>query len=247
MAGMVAAALGSLLFAVTVGSWFQTLSQSFEVTSQALDAADRTVVVIEDALDVVALTLVDVDGVFSQTEETLGDVSLVILSTATLLNDEIPSQIEAIQGAMEGLIGTANVVDGILSALAFAGIDYDPEVPLDDALVAVNDELGQLSESFAGDAANLFSLTVSVNRLTDEISVVGDSLADLDGQIGESRGLVGEYREATAEARAVIDDASERLAGQIWPVRVLGLVLLVALSAGFSLLWWTGRSYRIQP
>lgn len=242
--GMVAAGLAALFFLFAVGSWVQTLEDSLNVTDRALDAADQTIEVVDEALLVLSDTLSGVDGVFAQTESTLDDVSVVILSTGALLNTEIPRQIDAIQSAMEGLIGTANVVDGILSALSFVGVDYDPAVPLDDALIAVNDQLGDLSSSFAGDAGRLFSLAVSMNRLTDEVVAVGGSMSDLDTQIADSRRLVVDYESAASEARALITSASDRLKGQVWPMRILGFLILTALGVGFSLVWWVGRSYR---
>ncbi len=244
--GMVTAATSAIFFLLAVSSWFQTLEDSFVVTGQVLDAADKTIEVVDEALVVLSETLGGVDGVFAQTEATLTDVSTVVLSTGTLLKDEIPAQVEAIQDAMDGLIGTANVVDGILSALSFVGVDYDPEVPLDDALIAVNVQLGELSTSFDGDAAKLFSLAVSINRLNEEVVEVGGAIAELDTQIAASSALITEYQEAAADAREVIKAAQERLDGQIWPVRILGLALLSALAVGFSLVWWVGRAQRRQ-
>jgi hypothetical protein len=243
---MIVAVVSAVLSVVVVGSWFQTLEDSLSVTGKALDAADQTIEVVDDALIVLSETLVSVDGVFSQTEATLGDVSAVVLSTGTLLNDEIPNQIGAIQAAMDGLIDTANVVDGILSTLSFVGVDYNPAVPLDDALVGVNDQLGELSSTFAGDAAQLFSLAVSINRLTDEVGEVAASIVDLDAQIDDSQVLVAAYKSTAREARDLISVASDRLSGQVWLVRILAILLFGALAIGFSLVWWTGRSYRIQ-
>lgn len=246
LAGMALSIATGLFLLVAVGPWVRTLSDSFEVTGRALEAVDTTVIVIDDALMVVSDTLVGVDGVLAQTGTTLDDLSEVVLSTAGLLNADIPDQIDSIQAAMDGLIDTANVVDGILGALSFVGVDYNPAVPLDQALEDVNERLGGLGESLSANADELFSMTVSVNRLNDEISSAGDSLAGLASQIDTSRALIADYQETADQAGTIIDDASSRLTGQVWLIRIVGFALMLALSGAFSFLWWTGKSHSVQ-
>lgn len=243
---MVLSVAAALLFALAISPWVGTLSDTLEISTQAIEAVDSTVEVIDEALVVLSDTLTDVDGVFIQTEKTLNDLTTVVLSTATLLNREIPAQVDAIQSAMDGLIDTANVVDGILGALSFIGVDYDPEVPLDEALIDVNEQLGELADSLSDDADQLVSMTVSIGRLNDEITETADSLKGLEVQIEESRRLIAGYRSTTGEAQLVVGRASERLIGQIWMMRVLGVALLLVLGVAFSVVWWVGRSLAIR-
>ncbi len=242
--GIVVAGLAAVGYALAVGPWFAALGDSLAVSARALDAVDQTVEVIDESLIIFEETLVGVDGVFEETESSLGEVSAVVLSTATLLSEDIPEQVAAIQAAMDGLIDTANVVDGILGALSFVGVDYNPAVPLDEALVDVNTQLGELGATFSDNAEDLFSLTVSLNRLNEEIASTGDSLAGLTGQLEESRLLIAEYQLTSGEAQLLLEEASERLAGQVWVIRILGVVLLLFLGIALSAVWWLGRSFR---
>lgn len=244
MAGITLAFVGAIVFGFAVGPWVQTLSDSFEVTSDALDVIDTTIEIVDDALVVFSETLVGVDGVFEQTQATMGETSRVVLATAGLLTDDVPGQIDSIQAAMDGLIDTANIVDGILGALSFVGVDYNPEVPLDEALIGVNRQLGELGTSLTDSAADLFSMTVSINRLNDEVALVGESLVGLEEQIGQSRLLIAEYQTTAGQAQTVVTEAAERLSSQVWILRLLGVGLLLALVVGFSAIWWVGRSYR---
>lgn len=245
--GIVVAALAAVVYAISVGPWFAALGDTLAVSTRALDAVDQTVEVIDESLSIFEETLVGVDGVFQQTEASLEEVSRVVISTATLLNEDIPDQVVAIQAAMDGLIDTANVVDGILGALSFVGVDYNPAVPLDEALVDVSMELGELGASLSGNAEDLFSLAVSLNRLTEEIGSTGDSLAGITGQIEESRTLIAEYQATSGEAQILLEEASARLAGQVWIVRIFGVVLLLFLGIALSAVWWLGRSFRARP
>lgn len=239
--------VAALFFMVSVGTWFGTLSSSLELTAQALEAVDSTVEVVDEGLVVFDETLSGVDSVLVQTEKTLADVATVVLSTAELLNSEIPAQVDSIQAAMDGLIDTANVVDGILGALSFVGVDYDPAVPLDEALVDVNQQLGELGDSLASNADDLFSLTVSVNRLRDEVGATGDSLGAISEQIEESRTLISDYQATAGEAQQLIQEASDRLVGQMWLMRFLGTAILLLLAVAFSALWWSGRAEGEAP
>ncbi|HEY5890123.1 MAG TPA: hypothetical protein VIW94_05435 [Acidimicrobiia bacterium] len=242
--GMVVAGLAAVVFALAVGPWFAALEDSLAVSARALDAVDQTVEVIDESLIIFEETLVGVDGVFEQTQASLDEISAVVLSTATLLSEDIPDQVAAIQTAMEGLIDTANVVDGILGALSFVGVDYNPEVPLDEALEDVNTELGELGATLSDNADDLYSLTVSLNRLNEEIGSTGDSLAGLTVQLEESRRLIADYQSTSGDAQILLEEASDRLSGQVWIVRVLGVALLFFLGIALSAVWWLGRSFR---
>lgn len=61
-----------------------------------------------------------------------------------------------------------------------------------------------------------------------------------------SRIAYGHQTGHASEARDLISVASDRLSGQVWLIRILAILLFGALAIGFSLVWWTGRSYRIQ-
>ncbi len=240
--GAVTALIASIFFASGIGPWFQTLSDSFDVTAEGLRAVDSTLEVVDESLVVVTDTLAGIDGVFGATASALEEVGAVVLSSGSLLQTEIPIQLDAIEAAMDGLIDTANVVDGVLGALSFVGVDYNPEVPLDQALEDVSVQLGELRESLSGYSANLFSLTVSLNRLEGEVAVVAGTMAGLQGQVDATRELIAGYRVTAGDAEAVITDASERLRGQVWLVRIMGVLLLLLLVPVFSFLWWAGKS-----
>ena len=242
IAGAVTALVASVFFAFGVGSWFQTLSDSFDVTAEGLRAVDSTLEVVDESLVVVTDTLAGIDGVFDSTASALDEVGAVVLSSGTLLQTEIPLQLDAIETAMDGLIDTANVVDGVLGALSFVGVDYNPEVPLDRALEDVSVQLGELRESLSGYSANLFSLTVSLNRLDEEVTLVAGTMAGLQGQVDSTRELIAGYRVTAGDAGVVIADASARLSGQVWLVRIIGVLLLLLLVPVFGVLWWAGRS-----
>lgn len=242
IAGAATALVAAVFFAIGIGPWFQTLSDSFDVTAEGLRAVDSTLQVVDESLVVVTDTLAGIDGVFGATASALEEVGAVVLSSGTLLQTEIPLQLDAIEAAMDGLIDTANVVDGVLGALSFVGVDYNPEVPLDRALEDVSVQLGELRDSLSGYSANLFTLTVSLNRLEEEVTLVAGTMAELQGQVDATRELIAGYRVTAGDAEAVIADASDRLSGQVWLVRIIGVLLLLLLVPVFSGMWWAGRS-----
>jgi hypothetical protein len=246
IAGAVTALVAAVFFAFGIGPWFQTLSDSFDVTAEGLRAVDSTLEVVDESLVVVNDTLTGIDGVFGATATALDEIGAVVLSSGTLLQTDIPRQIDAIEVAMDGLIDTANVVDGVLGALSFVGVDYNPEVPLDQALEDVSVQLGELRDSLSGYSANLFSLTVSLNRLEEEVTVVAGTLAGLQGQVDATRELIAGYRVTAGDAEGVITAASVRLSGQVWLVRIIGVLLLLLLVPVFSFLWWAGRSAALR-
>ena len=232
--------VGALVILVGLNQWVESLDATLTVTENAVGAADQTIAVVEDALGIVRDVIGSADGVTGQTADTLREVTSVTASIILLMDEELPSQIESMRGALDGLIDTAGVVDGILSAGAFFGLDYDPDVPLDDALRDVDRELGQLPGILSGEADNLLSLASSIVDLSRVVDGLSADIGRLDLEIADAQRLIVDYRVTAGDASLIVTEVSDSLRTQARFIRVIVLLGGLSMAALGSRLWWVG-------
>lgn len=243
-AGAVLSVLLAVVAWVIVDSALDTFDESLTVTSDGLTAvgetleiADGTLLVVIEASDRLGASVEDMGG-------TAADVSAVIRETSALLSEDLPGDIEAIRRAMDGLVDTANVVDGVLGALSFVGVPYDPEVPMDEALVEVDARIAALAPRLQAQGARLGEVATDIEQFGTATVGLGADLAELGGQLERSQLLLGGYRQSIDTALASVDTTrSDLTVGGLWArVMIITATLLGMLMC--SAVWWLGRERR---
>lgn len=242
--GVAASLVGGIYVFAVLGGWGDSFRRSLEVTSRAVSTVNNTLTVVDDAFSVVDTTVDTVDGSLSNISQTLLAVDNASTTLQVLLTEDLPADITAIRSAMGGLIGTAGVVDGILSALAVVGLPYDPDVPLDEALTAVDQRLGDLPDRFGELSDDLGRASSGMVPLAEDVDMLRSDLIELRIQLGVSSRLVREYADAASEADQVVADALDRVDGGLWLPRLLALVLGLTLATVHWRLYLEGRALR---
>lgn len=245
--GAAAVVLFSALLLLSVGSWLDSANRALDLTGTALASADET-------LDLVGTTLGILDGTGGQLAlsldragGTIDAVARVADDTAILLADDLPADLDAIRTSLDGLIDTANVVDGVLGALAFVGLDYDPAVPLDEALIELDQRIAALPQRLRAQASSLDEVSGGMADLATDADALADDLVELQNAVVEARELVDTYRNTAREGSESLALTSGHLAsaGPLirWAIVTLAFVALLAMSA----VWWLSRSGSVAP
>ncbi len=244
LGGMVLAALGGVVLTISTIGFFATLDDAFAVSNDAVAAATATIDVVDNTLDIIDGLIESSRELVDQGEQALQDVATVTASAIVLMREDLPAQIDSMLVAMDGLIETARVVDNVLSALSLVGVDYDPEVPLDEGLKQVESSLAEIPLILEEEADQLFVLASSVVDLSVTVGDFDSTLTRLEVEVGRSRDAVEAYRDAAEAADDVIAEAAIDLTAQ----RAVAVVAVVAgsvlLAVFCSRLWWVGRSSR---
>lgn len=240
--GTAAVVLAAVVLWVGMGSWAATLDQSLQVTGDGLTAISETLGVADDTMDVIVDVSRRLTGAMDRVAETTGSIDEVVESTAVLLGEDLPSDIEAIRQGLDGVIDTANVIDGVLGALSFVGVPYDPQVPMDEALREVDARIGALPDRFRVEADLLSSISGDIDSFGADADAMAGDLGRLEESLDSSARLLTEYQATVDEASAAVGVARTDLARTLIWLRVVtavgALVGLLALSG----LWWLGRS-----
>ena len=234
--------VGGMVAGFYLGTLFTSLNEALEVSAEAVAAGAATIEVVDDSLTIVGDLVGSARVIGDETEQALLNMASVTGSVVDLLEDDLPAEIDSVVVAMDGLIQTAGVVDGVLTTLSFVGVDYDPEVPLDEALIELEQSLLELKPVLADEASRLENAETATTELALAVGEFDFTLAQLELEVEQTGQVTFRYQELADEARAVIGDATVDLGSQ----RVLLTVLIVAASligaAMSSRLWWVGRA-----
>jgi hypothetical protein len=167
---------------------------------------------------------------------------------AGLVEDDLPQSIEASLIALEALEETAAVIDQLLRALQQFGLgDYDPEIPLDQAVAQAGAGLEPVPGSLRAMGAGLTQTSKSLEQVESGIGLMGDhmlgirqNVVDADEAIGSHLSTLRQLQTRVAVVRRTVDRPIQLVA---WGATLLlvwiGLSQLAILRWGISL--WQRR------
>jgi hypothetical protein len=232
---------------VLVESLLADLSASFRVSQSAIEAVGETIEVvdgsvsrIDDSLDAASASLVSVATAAGIATDGLEDV-------AVFLEEDLPADVEAILVAMPAAIQTAEAIDGTLSALAFFGVDYDPEEPFDDSLRRVEDALAEMPDELRAQSATIRALIPALSELGKQTGGLAQAIFEIEGDLTEIRDLVASYRITVEEAQTSIDETNSNLGNNAWLLRLMLVILALGGVVIGSALISVGRAVDRLP
>lgn len=228
---------------VVVDTGLETADRSLSVTGEGLMAMSETLDIVDRTLLVVMESSERLGGSLEEMGTTVEEVAAVVDETSDLLTVGLPSDIAAIRTALDGLVDTANVVDGVLGALSFVGVPYDPEVPMDEALVEVDARIADLAPRLRAQGERLAEVASGVEEFGTTTAGLGEDLSALRGHIEESHSLLGGYQVSIdAALDSVGTGQSDLRVARLW-VRAMIVVGTLQAMLVFSVVWWLGRSH----
>ncbi|MFZ0014223.1 MAG: hypothetical protein WAL25_08925 [Acidimicrobiia bacterium] len=136
-----------------------------------------------------------IEGATRSTARALGSVGDLIDETSEVVGGDLADGLEAAVESLPAISDTAAVIDRTMRALSLIGVDYDPEIPLDESLAALEESLRPIP----GQLRNQIALLESVQGDIDQIAFEAGALA----------AVLLEARIDMMEAERVLVSASE--------------------------------------
>lgn len=205
------------------------LRQIGDPSSDLITSVDATLEEVQGSLT----TLADVVG---RVGTSSGDAAAVMAEVAALSTDRIPATLAALQEALPALVDTAAVIDETMRTLSVLGVDYRPQVPLDDALRDVETQLEGLPESIRGQGEKL-------EALADEIRTTGADAELLTGRIDaiaqnldDARATLDDYQTALGDLDR-LSDLGDRVTS-LMPVARIALVVMALTGVALGTTGW---------
>lgn len=200
-------ALAGTLVAVVLGwrlidSPIEQLDRLSSATSEALGTLADNLAITQDTISQVQVGLSTTGGLLGDSAGSIDRVRAGLSDTADSLDGPVPDSLSAIEQALPDLIATASVLEPTLRSLSFLGVDYDPEVPLSEALLNLQQNLRPLPEQVRADGeliASLASETEAISSQTNELATTLDGIAET---LAETETLLSEEVQSAEAARA---------------------------------------------
>lgn len=222
------ALVGMLVGWSLVAGGGDAVTDSVDSARRALTAVYDTTRVVNDTFDAVAESLRDVQITMSDTSLTLTQASAVTRNLGTVITVDVPESIDAVRATLPGLIRTAGVVDSTMRGLSFFGVDYDPEVPLDESIGTIDAQLAEIPTVLRSQQATLDSVAGDLSTFSSATLEIADDLATIRLHLAEASDVLGGYESLVADGGAVLDDLEDRVGSSMSALRIA--VVLVGLG-----------------
>lgn len=238
MAGLIAAGFAW----VVLGTAADASIRSLELASDVLDSVGGTVISVDAVLD-------DVSDGLRTTQQSMGDASVTLTqlwaltsNLADLIGEDVPDSLDSVRASLAPIQATAGLLDGTLTALSFLGVDYDPEVPLGEAIDDLDTRLAEIPQRLRDQAPLIDSAAESLSGFGGDTLTIAQDLSDLRTRLSEASFTVGSYRQTVAEAEALLADVESAVGLRLTVLRVsivvLGLGLATTQTVPIAFGWW---------
>ena len=258
--------IGGIVLAVGARSMTHQLLDSVSVevdnglrlTSESLDNVNATLLVAKDTIEDVNLTMGTVQTMTTNLAQTMNETGPLIEQSTVVATEQVPDSIEAVQEAIPALVDVAGTIDSTLTTLSRfkiereilgfelnydLGIDYNPEVRFDDAVVGIGDSLEGLPESLRALSVylsianeNLDTISTDLLALSQDMERLNEDIAQLDPILDEYIRIVTELNDSLRSIRTQINEQVET-AKNVTTIAFLwlGLTQIIPLYLGFEL------------
>lgn len=245
------AILASLVFGiggfVTLSALMSGVSTTVRSTSVVIDDASVATRTAALSVGTIREVIEDIEAATRSGARTLRTVEGLLTDIADQAAEDAAASIDNAVNAMPGIIQTGRVIDRTLSALSFVGVDYDPSVPLDEALESLERSLAPLPGEIREQVGLLEEAAGDIADISENSSNVAAGLFEIRVDLLEAESLVAEaainVEDASSQFRTLADDFDTYGMWLPWLV-VAAAIALASAGAGLLLVGLEGKPIR---
>lgn len=187
-----------------------TTQETIGITKTGLENASGS-------LDTVGANIANLNNTILTVAQSLTDVVPVVSSISTLLQDELPTTLDATQTSLETAEASASLLDGVMRALTsipfYPGEAYNPEVPLHVSVQNVATSLEDLPESLIEIGEQLEANQENFTDIEDDLIALSVTLTDINTDIESAKSTLSEYQTLLTSVDTQIGLLIENLPG----------------------------------
>jgi len=218
--------------------------EGLSLVSDTLDNVERSLDVASTTLDDAVTAVEALHGTTLDVGETLSGTRPTLDGMGDLVAADLAQSIESTQTALDAMEEAASVIDRTMRGLSTLGVgDYDPDVPLEQAIAAASKELNpvpdglrQMGDGLHETSNHLLSVQGGVNRMGEHILEIGKDVDSANAVISSQTDVVQALQEKVARLRQNVAHPIRVVA---WGVTLLliwiGLSQLALIQWGISL------------
>lgn len=229
--------VGGMLFSIAgiAGVWYfrpqalENLTANLQLASNALTTTSEGLEVANSSLSMTIESLDRLDQAITASGEALDSTTPMITSLTTLTRSELPATVETARTSLSSAQESARIIDSFLSALSFLpGIDYNPEVPLNESLAAVAASLDPIPESLETIETSLDTTGDNLQAIQSDMELMAADVREIRSGLQEAEQVIDRYQGLTGDLQVRVDRTQRRLPTQ---------VRAAAWALTFALIW----------
>lgn len=224
--GMTGAVVVGIAGWILAGRATDTVTVTIEPISAIVTNVSETIAASQVMVSRTTEAIDSIEAATRSTARTLDSVGEIIGETSGLVGGDLANGLESAIDSLPGLVDTGRVIDRTMRALSLVGVDYDPEVPLDESLTDLEESLGPLPDQLRSQV----DLLDTVQGDIDQIALDAGRLAAV---LLETRIDMMEAERVLESAAENVEEAAESLAvleSSIDTYDTLARVVVVAAS-----------------
>ncbi len=242
VAGAIAGLAAAVLAWSIIGETATASSRSVEIADGLLESVSGTVTSVEDALVAVSEGLRTTQQSAADASVTLTQLSALTSNLGELISDDVPGSLDSVRASLAPIQATAGVIDGTLTALSFFGVDYDPEIPLDEAIDDLDQRLADIPADLRRQGPLIDSAADSLSEFGSDTLVIAGDLSDLRRELVATARTLAGYQETIADVGLLLDDVETNLTGPLgalkWVMAIIALGLAVTQTVPITFGLW---------
>jgi ABC-type transporter Mla subunit MlaD len=207
--------------------------------SETIDVAADVIAALDDGLGTLAATLRTLDDTLTDTSELATTTSSLAASLPASFDD-----IDAALATVESLSGTIDAALRGVSRVPF-GPDYDPDVPLPEAVAGLRAAFGPIGDDLATIAVELDGFARGSADLSDRTVEVRADLERTRLALADSSRLLDAYRDAAERAGEIATSSRADLRHSFRWVRFAIVLVGILIALSQYVPWWLGTRLRV--
>jgi methyl-accepting chemotaxis protein len=229
--GLAFSVMGVVVGRQAVDEMGKAVDTALERTLVSLGTASDTLVLTQATFEQVNAGLDTVGVTADNVAQTLLDTQPLMDGVSNVVASDIPDSLEAIQNSIPGVAGAAGTIDNTLRTLSEfeveraifgipinfdLGIDYNPEVSLDDSVLQIGQSLDGVPDSLRAlgtdlDVANdnLENISSNITTIASDLEALGDNIQQIDPLVDEYIQLISDIEQLVIQTQVKLDSQLE--------------------------------------
>lgn len=174
-----------------------SLLAALDTTHETITITQSALTTASGALDTIGSNLTQLNNTLQTVAQSLNDAVPVLSSFATLMQDKLPTTLEATQTSLETAEASAALLDSIMRALTsipfYLGEPYQPEVPLDVSVQNVAASLDDLPASLIEIGGQLETNQSNFSDIEDELIALSVTLTGINTDLTNAQATLTAY------------------------------------------------------
>jgi methyl-accepting chemotaxis protein len=231
----VVAGVGALV--AVVAGWFllgtvgESVKDTVTVSRRALVTVGETTRVVDEVFDDVAGSLRDVQITLTDTSLSLTRAAVITGNLGEVVTDEVPASVDAVRASLPALIDTARVIDRTMRGLALFGVDYDPDVRLDDSIATIDERLAEIPALLRAQQGTLADVASDLGTFASSSLEIGADLSVIRVRLAEASVVLDGYASLVEESTGVLDDVESAVDSGVGVLRLVLMLVGMGVAA----------------